>query len=153
MEKEGSDFNFIIRFLNTNLNGKRKVPYALTGVKGVGIRIALLVCTAAGVDINKRCGELSDEDMARVEKVLLNPLEHNVPVWLLNRQKDIATGQDIHVVSNGLDSKLREDLERMKKLKGNRGLRHVWGLKVRGQHTKSTGRRGKTVGVSKKKSG
>jgi ribosomal protein S13 len=33
----------------------------------------------------------------------------------------------------------------------HRGLRHYWGLRVKGQHTKTTGRRGKTVGVAKKK--
>ena len=46
---------------------------------------------------------------------------------------------------------MREDLERMKKMKLHKGLRHYFGLGVRGQHTCSTGRRGKTVGVSKKK--
>ena len=46
---------------------------------------------------------------------------------------------------------MREDLERMKKMKLHKGLRHYFGLKVRGQHSCSTGRRGKTVGVSKKK--
>jgi small subunit ribosomal protein S18e len=46
---------------------------------------------------------------------------------------------------------MREDLERMKKMKLHKGLRHYFGLRVRGQHTCSTGRRGKTVGVSKKK--
>jgi hypothetical protein len=35
--------------------------------------------------------------------------------------------------------------------RNHRGLRHYWGLRVRGQHTKTTGRRGKTVGVSKKR--
>ena len=46
---------------------------------------------------------------------------------------------------------MRENLERMKKTRSNRGLRHYWGLKVRGQHTKTTGRRGATLGVIKKK--
>jgi small subunit ribosomal protein S18e len=46
---------------------------------------------------------------------------------------------------------MRDDLERMKKCKLHKGLRHYFGLRVRGQHTCSTGRRGKTVGVSKKK--
>lgn len=55
------------------------------------------------------------------------------------------------LTSSNLDSKLREDLERMKKIRAHRGLRHYWGLRVRGQHTKTTGRRGRTVGVSKKK--
>ncbi len=43
-----------------------------------------------------------------------------------------------------MDSKLREDLERLKKIRAHRGLRHYWGLRVRGQHSKTTGRRGRT---------
>jgi len=46
---------------------------------------------------------------------------------------------------------LREDLERLKKVRAHRGIRHHCGLRVRGQRTKSTGRRGATVGVIKKK--
>ena len=57
----------------------------------------------------------------------------------------------LQVIANGLDNKMREDMERMKKIRLHRGLRHYWGLRVRGQHTKTTGRRGRTVGVSKKK--
>lgn len=41
--------------------------------------------------------------------------------------------------------------EYKQKIKAHRGLRHHWGLRVRGQRTKTTGRRGRTVGVSKKK--
>ncbi len=55
------------------------------------------------------------------------------------------------MISNALDTKLREDIERMKKIKCHRGLRHFWGLKVRGQKTKSTGRTGRTLGVARKK--
>lgn len=38
----------------------------------------------------------------------------------------------------------------MKKIRIHRGLRHHWLLKVRGQHTNSTGRRGVTIGVIRK---
>jgi len=55
------------------------------------------------------------------------------------------------LVANNLETKLRENLERMKKIRRHRGLRHYWGLKVRGQRTKTTGRRGATMGVTKKK--
>jgi len=65
--------------------------------------------------------------------------------------RDIVDGKDSQVLANGMDSKLREDLERLKKIRAHRGLRHYWGLRVRGQHSKTTGRRGRTVGVSKKK--
>ncbi len=50
-------------------------------------------------------------------------------------------------MSNGLQAKLREDLERMKKMRLHRGLRHYWGIRVRGQHTKTTGRNSKAVGM------
>lgn len=69
----------------------------------------------------------------------------------MNRQKDIIDGKYQQLTSSNLDSKLREDLERLKKIRAHRGMRHYWGLRVRGQHTKTTGRRGRTVGVSKKK--
>lgn len=55
------------------------------------------------------------------------------------------------LTSSALDTKLRDDLERLKKIRNHRGLRHYWGLRVKGQHTKTTGRRGKTVGVAKKR--
>ncbi|KAL9271958.1 Small ribosomal subunit protein uS13z/uS13y/uS13x-like protein [Drosera capensis] len=69
----------------------------------------------------------------------------------LNRQKDYKDGKYSQVVSNQLDMKLRDDLERLKKIRNHRGLRQYWGLRVRGQHTKTTVRRGETVGVSKKR--
>jgi len=78
-------------------------------------------------------------------------LEYNIPKWFLNRQRDIRDGNWNQLISNALDTKLREDLERLKKIRCNRGLRHFWGHKVRGQKTKSTGRTGRTLGVTKKK--
>lgn len=69
-----------------------------------------------------------------------NPLQYKIPKWFLNRQKDIVDGKDSQILSNGIDSKLREDLERLKKIRNHRGLRHFWGLRVRGQHTKTTGK-------------
>ncbi|KAK8708761.1 hypothetical protein V6N13_059798 [Hibiscus sabdariffa] len=65
--------------------------------------------------------------------------------------KDYKDGKYSQVVSNALDMKLRDDLELLKKIRNHRGLKHYWGLRVRGQHTKTTGRRGKTVGVFKKR--
>merc|ERR1712072_588861 len=95
-------FNHILRLLNTNIDGKRKVQYALTEIKGVGRRFANVV------------------------------------------------GKKSQVLSNQLDSKLREDLERLKRIRNHRGIRHYWGVKVRGQHTCTTGRRGKSMVLKKK---
>lgn len=144
-------FQHILRLLNTNVEGKQKIMFALTAIKGVGRNYSNIVCKKAKIDMNKRAGELSTEELERLIHVVQNPLDYNIPKYFLNRQKDIVTGEYCQLVSNGLDNKLREDLERLKKIRAHRGLRHHWGLKVRGQHTKTTGRFGKTVGVSKKK--
>ncbi|RKP11013.1 40S ribosomal protein S18, partial [Thamnocephalis sphaerospora] len=148
---EAGQFQHILRLLNTNVDGKQKTMFALTSIKGVGRRYANLCCKKADIDMNKRAGELTNEELERLMAIVQNPLQYKVPQWFLNRQKDIKDGQYAQILANGLDNKLREDLERLKKIRNHRGLRHFWGLRVRGQHTKTTGRRGKTVGVSKKK--
>ena len=56
---EEKDFSHILRILNTNVDGRRKVPYALTNIKGVGRRFAFLCCKILNIDVQKRAGELS----------------------------------------------------------------------------------------------
>ena len=143
------EFQYILRVLNTNIDGRQRVPYALTAIKGVGRRFAILVCKKAEVDLRKRAGELTDEEVERLVTIIQNPRQFKVPDWFLNRRKDFRDGKYVQLVSNNLDFKLREDLDRLRKIRAHRGLRHFWGLRVRGQHTKTTGRTGKTVGVSK----
>jgi small subunit ribosomal protein S18e len=101
--------------------------------------------------IDNSAGELTSEELERIVTIIQNPTQYKIPAWFLNRQRDIVDGKDFQVLANGVDSKLRDDLERLKKIRAHRGLRHYWGLRVRGQHSKTTGRRGRTVGVSKKK--
>uniref|UniRef100_A0A0E0Q4N6 40S ribosomal protein S18 n=1 Tax=Oryza rufipogon TaxID=4529 RepID=A0A0E0Q4N6_ORYRU len=223
----GEDFQHILRLLNTNVDGKQKIMFALTSIKGVGRRFSNIACKKADIDMNKRAGELTPEELERLMTVVANPRQFKVPDWFLNRKKDYKDGRfsqvvsnaldmklrdDLErlkkisrevflfttsggiffvlaaltkvitngwppvartlfalftvcvvpdwflnrkkdykdgrfsqVVSNALDMKLRDDLERLKKIRNHRGLRHYWGLRVRGQHTKTTGRRGKTV--------
>merc|ERR1712043_41633 len=146
-----TNFQHILRVMNTNIDGKRNIMFAITAIKGIGRRYANIVLKKAYIDLSKRAGELSEEEVEKIITIISNPRQYKIPDWFLNRQKDIVDGKYSQVLSNALDNKLREDLERMKKIRVHRGLRHYWGLRVRGQHTKTTGRRGKTVGVSKKK--
>merc|ERR1712137_111676 len=144
-------FQHILRAMNTNVDGRKNIMFARCAIKGVGQRYASVVCKKADVDLTKRAGELAEEEIERVLTIIANPRQYKIPDWFLNRQKDVKDGKYSQVMSNGLDNKLREDLERLKKIRAHRGLRHYWGLRVRGQHTKTTGRTGKTVGVAKKK--
>uniref|UniRef100_A0A7S0RDQ1 40S ribosomal protein S18 n=1 Tax=Pyramimonas obovata TaxID=1411642 RepID=A0A7S0RDQ1_9CHLO len=145
------DFQHILRIVNTNVDGKQKIPFAVTAIRGVGRRFAILACKKAEIDVNKRAGELSAAELEALMVVISNPRKYKIPDWFLNRQKDIKDGRFSQIISSALDTKLRDDLERLKKIRNHRGLRHYWGLRVRGQHTKTTGRRGKTVGVAKKR--
>lgn len=125
-------------------------------------------CRTKETPLCNRAGDLNSDELERLVTIIQNPTQFKIPTWFLNRQKDIVDGKNSQILSNGVDSKLRDDLERLKKIRAHRGLRHYWGLRVRGQHTKTTGetfhycdylvpddfllgRRGKTVGVSKKR--
>ncbi|CDO92085.1 unnamed protein product [Kluyveromyces dobzhanskii CBS 2104] len=139
--QEQGNFQHILRLLNTNVDGAINVVYALTTIRGVGRRYANLVCKKADVDLHKRAGELTQEELERIVQIMQNPTHYKIPAWFLNRQKDVNDGKDYHTLANNLESKLRDDLERLKKIRAHRGIRHYWGLRVRGQHTKTTGRR------------
>lgn len=54
MLRSQQPFQHILRLLNTNIDGKRKIQYALTEIKGVGRRYANVVCKKADVDLAKR---------------------------------------------------------------------------------------------------
>jgi ribosomal protein S13 len=135
-----TDFQHILRIQNTNVDGNEKIMYALTAIKGVGRRFSNLMCKAADVDMNKRAGELSAAEIEKLITVLQHPKQYKIPVYMLNRPNDFVDRKSRHLFAQNLDGKLRENLERLKRIRAHRGLRHWWGLKVRGQHTKTTGR-------------
>jgi len=140
--REKAEFQHMIRLMNTNIDGSQKLPFALTSIKGIGRRFAILAVKRAGVNVNMRAGEITEEELARVVAVLQKPLEHKIPKYFLNRRKDFTNGTDSQLLSNLWDNKMREDFDRLKKIKAHRGIRHYYGWKVRGQHTKTTGRHG-----------
>eukprot|EP00461_Guttulinopsis_vulgaris_P002235 UN02236 len=93
-----------------------------------------MVVKRANVDINKRAGELTPDEVARLSAVIENPAGFDIPAYLFNRQKDRDTGKSMHLVSSSVDTNLRNCLERMKRNRVHRGLRHHWNLRVRGQN-------------------
>ncbi|PRT54073.1 40S ribosomal protein S18-B [Wickerhamiella sorbophila] len=149
---EKGNFQHILRLLSTNVDGNTKIMYALTTIRGVGARYANLVCKKADVDMAKRAGELTVEELERIITIIQNPGQYKIPGWFLNRQRDFTDGKDSHLLVNHLDTKLRDDIERMKRMRLHKGLRHYWGYRVRGQHTKTTGRRGGVTGIVRKRS-
>ncbi|MGD9131580.1 MAG: 30S ribosomal protein S13 [Candidatus Bathyarchaeota archaeon] len=144
------EFQYIIRFAGTDIEGTQLVTYALTNVKGVGIKLANAIIEKAGIDPATRMGLLSSSEVEKLEEIVTNPAKHDIPIWLLNRRKDLETGKDIHLLSSDLVLQTKNDIDQMKKIRSWKGFRHSYGLKVRGQRTKTTGRKGKAIGVKKK---
>ena len=144
------EFQYIIRFAGTDINGTQPVTYALTNVKGVGIKLANAIIEKTGISPEARMGFLSSSDVEKIEDVLKNPLKYGIPLWLLNRRKDRETGNSLHLLGSDLILQTKNDIDALKKMRSWRGFRHSYGLKVRGQRTRTTGRKGKAIGVKKK---
>jgi small subunit ribosomal protein S13 len=119
----------------------------------VGRRCAKIFTERAGVDPHATLGLLPDAEIDKLKKVVEEDATSILPVWMVNRRGDIETGKDIHIMGMDLNMTFREDLDLMKKMRSYKGLRHERGLRVRGQRTRSTGRTGAIVGVSRKKEG
>lgn len=147
-----ADFRFLVRIASTDLDGKKSVTQGLTGVKGVHNRLAHVIARQTGIPPAKLLGDLSDDEIKRLAETLETVVDYT-PGWMRNRQKDLDTGDDEHLIGSEIDLVLRDDLNRLKKIRSWRGLRHEKKLPVRGQRTKANGRTGMTVGVMRKKEG
>merc|ERR1712142_86840 len=104
-----------------------------TSIKGIGRRYANIVLKKADIPMTKRAGELGEEDVEKIITIMQNPRQYKIPDWFLNRQRDHKDGKTNQVMANGLDNKMREDLERLKKIRAHRGLRHYWCLQEEGR--------------------
>ncbi|KAI5190046.1 small subunit ribosomal protein S18e [Nematocida minor] len=148
---ESAQMQDIIRMYNTNINGRSTIVRSLTGIRGIGLRISTLICKIADIDMSLRAGQIEQEKLDQIAKILESPQSFGIPEWMLNKQRDPVSGETKQLIANQVEADYRMYLERAKRLKHVRGIRLLKGLKVNGQRTKSNGRRGKTVGVSKKK--
>lgn len=144
------EFRHIVRITETDLAGYEKVVYALSNIKGIGISLANAILRKAGINPEARIGNLTETDTEKIEDVIRNPDKYNIPPWLFNRQKDFETGKNLHLIGSDLVLRSKLDIDQMKTIRSWRGYRHSYGLKVRGQRTKTTGRSGKAMGVKKK---
>jgi small subunit ribosomal protein S13 len=144
------EFRHILRITDTDVDGTLKVPFAVSRIKGISLSLANAILKKAEVDPNTRVGFLTDANIEKIEEIIEDPSKYGVPNWLLNRRKDSETGKDKHLLGADLVLRTKMDIDEMKEIKSWRGYRHAYGLKVRGQRTKTTGRSGKALGVKKK---
>lgn len=145
----------IIRIAGKDVKGQVPLKKALYKVKGVGKRYAVIcadiTATKMGLDINVPVGSLTDAQLGEIELIITHPEQYDVPEFLRNRRREYTTGKDVHLISNDLDYAVKQDIDRDIKTRSWRGISHMYRKKVRGQNTRTSGRRGGSVGVIKKK--
>lgn len=144
------EYRYILRIKGTDVPGTLKTVYGVARVKGVSLNLANAVLKKAGVNPNLRSGFLSETEIAKIEEIIEDPAKFGLPAWLLNTRKDSKTGKDTHLITSELIFRTKNDIDLAKEIRSWRGYRHAYGLKVRGQRTKTTGRAGKSLGVKKK---
>jgi small subunit ribosomal protein S13 len=144
-----NQYENLIRILGNDIPGEKKALIGLTQIRGIGYMFANSILQILKINPDSKIGTLSPEQVSSVEKMIQDPKSVNFPTWFLNRQKDFGTGDDIHLLTSDIAFNLRNDVEREKGVFSWRGYRHMYGLKVRGQRTRCTGRKGGAVGVAK----
>ena len=160
MEKEKpkpqvkQEYASIVRILQTDVPGNKKVLAGLTYIKGVSWSIANATCKILQLNPEKKFSDLSEAELKKIIEFLENP---QLPPFLMNRRNDFETGKTYHLITNELDMKKEFDIRRLKKIRSYRGWRHALGQPTRGQSTRShfrtkKGKGGKgTISVQKKK--
>jgi len=144
-----SEYRHIVRIAGKDVEGSKKLVVALSEIRGVGFNFAHVLLNTLKIDPNVRIGFLSEKDINEIESGIRNPSKVGLPPWFLNRQKDIETGLTTHFITSDWDIMVKNDIAREKGVMSWRGFRHMMGLKVRGQRTRTTGRKGGAVGVRK----
>ena len=146
---EASEFRHLVRISGRDLDGGKKLIVALSDLKGVGYNFANVITTKLSLDPRVRLGTLSEEQVKQIEEAVASTSKAALPKWYYNRRNDPETGEARQLIGSDLDFVQKNDIEDEKNIQSWKGVRHGLGLKVRGQRTRTTGRKGRTVGVRK----
>ncbi|MHA1613915.1 MAG: 30S ribosomal protein S13 [Candidatus Thorarchaeota archaeon] len=144
------EYKHIVRVASADIDGQENLLQGLTKIKGVGLRISKSIINQLELDPSQRLGYITDETIAGIEQIIKDPVAAGLPDWYVNRPRDRMSGKMMHLIGSDLDFAHKNDIDRLRRIKSWRGTRHTLGLKVRGQHTRTTGRGGMAVGVSRK---
>ncbi len=141
----------VVRVAGTDLEGEKQVWIGLKKIKGIGFSMSKAICKVAGINPKIKLKDLDEKQIEKIEEIIKEPEKFGIPSFLFNRRKDLETGKDLHLTSSELEIAKKLDVQRMIDLKTYKGIRHMLGLPVRGQRTRSSFRKGRTIGVIRRK--
>ncbi len=152
MAEQKPELKYFVRIANTDLDGNKLVFNALTKIKGVSYMFSNAIMNAANIDKRIKTGYLDDNQITKIDDVIKDPAKFSIPSWMFNRKMDPEDNQNRHLTGTALTFTQDNDIKMMKRMKSYKGVRHIAGLPVRGQRTKSNFRKnkGKVLGVKRK---
>ena len=106
------EYRHIVRIVGNDIRGEKKLLLGLTQIKGIGYNFATAIASTLKINPNSNIGNLTEAHVQAIEKLILNPVEAKFPLWFLNRQRDIETGKDLHLLTSDIPFTLRNDIER-----------------------------------------
>jgi small subunit ribosomal protein S13 len=106
------------RISGIDLPPNKKVEYGLTAIYGIGLATAKKIVSTIGIDSNKKIKDLSDDEVTKIRKFL----------------------ETEHKVEGALRAEIAADVKRLIDIGCYRGMRHKFGLPVRGQRTRTNAR-------------
>ena len=143
-EKQEEREEMLIRILSTDIPANKSTYAGLTRIKGVSWSFSNAACRVLGLDKNKKIKDLTEKEIEIISGFIKKPA---LPNFIINRRKDIETGEQTHLIGTEVDLQEEFDIKRLKEIKSYKGLRHATGQPVRGQRTRAHFRHHKTVGV------
>lgn len=153
-KKAEANIKGIKRIAGKDVSGDYVLTKALLRVRGIGKSlnraVANIISAKLGIAKNVQVGDLSDEQIEKIDAIVTNLEKQGLPVFMLNRRNDYMEGGNKHVIMNDLIFANKQDVDRDKAIYTWKGYRHAYGQKVRGQKTRNSGRVGMTVGVLRK---
>ncbi len=119
------------RIAGIDLPKNKRAEVGLTYIFGIGRSSSQKILTQAGIDLNKKIGELNDDEVAKIRSIITSDFK----------------------VEGALRSEVQMNIKRLMDINCYRGLRHRKGLPVRGQRTRTNARtrKGKRKTVAGKK--
>jgi small subunit ribosomal protein S13 len=109
----------MVRILGNNLANKKKIYIALTCIYGIGIPTSLKILNQLNIDPNKKVADLNDTNIGALRDIL--------------EKEEFKLEGDLKRIING-------NIRRLIDINSFRGRRHLKGLPVRGQRTRTNNR-------------
>jgi small subunit ribosomal protein S13 len=106
------------RIVGINIPDNKHIEIALTSIYGIGRSLARKILLEAGLDFQKKAGELTQEEIANLKTIITKHAK----------------------IEGDLRREVSMNIKRLKDIKTWRGQRHSRGLPVRGQTTRINSR-------------